>query len=54
VLLTTFTPVADVLPNFTVAPDRKPVPVMVTDVPPVVVPAAGEIPLTFGAGLAGA
>ena len=54
VLLTTFTPVADVLPNLTVAPDRKPVPVMVTAVPPAVVPVAGEIPLTFGAGLAGA
>ena len=51
VLLTTVTPVADVPPNFTVAPVRKPVPVMVTAVPPAVVPDAGEIEATVGAGL---
>ena len=39
VLLFTVTAVAAVPPKLTVAPDRKPVPVMVTDVPPVVVPA---------------
>jgi hypothetical protein len=50
VLLTTVTPVADVPPIFTVAPERKPVPVMVTAVPPEVAPEAGEIELTFGAG----
>ncbi len=52
VLLLTLTPVADVPPNFTVAPVRKPVPVMVTDVPPAVVPDTGEIELTVGAGFA--
>ena len=50
VLLATLTPVADVPPIFTVAPERKPVPVMVTDVPPEVVPDVGEIELTVGAG----
>ena len=50
VLLTTVTPVADVPPIFTVAPERKPVPVMVTAVPPEVVPDVGEIDVTFGAG----
>ena len=34
VLLTTVTPVAGVPPKLTVAPARKPVPVMVTAVPP--------------------
>ena len=53
VLLLTLTPVADVPPNFTVAPARKPVPVMVTDVPPAVVPETGEIELTVGAGFTG-
>ena len=52
VLLTTVTPVAAVPPRLTVAPARKPVPVMVTGVPPAVVPEAGETPLTVGAGLA--
>ena len=48
--LTIFTPVAEVLPNFTVAPERKPVPVMVTAAPPEVVPVVGEIAVTVGAG----
>ena len=51
VLLTTITPVAVVPPSFTVAPARKPVPAMVTAVPPTVVPVTGEIALTVGAGL---
>jgi hypothetical protein len=50
VLLATVTEVADVPPTFTVAPERKPVPVMVTDVPPEVLPDVGEIELTVGAG----
>jgi hypothetical protein len=49
--LTTVIPVADVPPTLTVAPDRKPVPVIATAVPPAVVPEAGEILLTVGAGL---
>ena len=51
VLLTTVTPVADVPPSLTVAPARKPVPVMLTAVPPAVVPDVGVIELTVGAGL---
>ena len=50
-LLTTVTPVAEVPPNLTDAPERNPVPVMVTDVPPAVVPEAGDILLIVGAGL---
>jgi hypothetical protein len=50
VLLTTLTAVAEVVPNLTVAPERKPVPVIVTAVPPAVVPDVGVIPLTVGAG----
>lgn len=50
VLLTTFTPVAAVPPRLTVAPDRKPVPVMVTLVPPGAGPEFGAIEFTFGAG----
>ena len=50
-LLTTVTPVAEVPPNLTDAPERNPVPVMVTDVPPAVVPDAGDILLMVGAGL---
>ena len=50
VLLTTVTPVAAVPPSFTVAPERKPVPVIVTGVPPLVVPLVGEIEVTVGAG----
>ena len=34
--------------NFTVAPDAKPVPVIVTVVPPVVGPAFGLTPVTVG------
>ena len=48
--LTTVTPVADVPPRLTVAPAEKPVPVIVTDVPPLVLPEVGEIELTVGAG----
>ena len=47
---TTTTPVAAVPPNLTVAPVRKPVPVMVTGVPPAVVPEVGVIAVTVGAG----
>ena len=49
VLLATVTPVAAVPPIVTVAPDTKFVPVMVTGVPPSVVPDVGEIELTPGA-----
>ena len=42
VLFTTVIPVADVPPTFTVAPDKNPVPMMVT---------AGVIEATLGAGL---
>jgi len=48
--LTTFTAVAAVPPILTVAPVRNPVPVIVTGVPPAVVPDTGEIPDTVGAG----
>ena len=41
--------VAAVPPKVTVAPLKKPVPVMVTDVPPVVDPEVGEIAVTVGA-----
>jgi hypothetical protein len=50
VLLATFTLVAAVPPNVTLAPDRNPVPVMLIDVPPAVVPEVGEIALIVGAG----
>ena len=40
--------VAAVVPNFTVALDVKPVPVIVTDVPPAVGPAVGLSPVTVG------
>jgi hypothetical protein len=46
----TVTLVADVPLSFTVAPVRKPVPVMVTAVPPLVVPELGVIAVTVGAG----
>jgi hypothetical protein len=42
--------VADALPNFTVAPLAKFVPVIVTAVPPAVVPLLGLTPVTVGAG----
>ena len=51
VLPTIFTPVAAVPPKLTVAPARKPVPVIVTEVPPFAVPVFGEIDVTVGAGL---
>ena len=51
VLFTSATLVADVPPSFTVAPARKPVPVMVTAVPPAAGPVLGVIAVTVGAGL---
>ena len=51
VALTTVTPVAGVPPRLTLAPGRKPVPVMVTAVPPVTLPLLGVIALTVGGGL---
>jgi hypothetical protein len=51
VLLVTTTLVAAVPPNVTVAPLRKPVPVMVTEVPPAELPEFGETLVTVGAGL---
>ena len=50
VLPTTTTLVAAVPPTETVAPERKPVPVIETAVPPAVVPEVGEMPVTVGAG----
>ena len=50
VLLTTTTFVAAVLPNVTVAPEAKFVPVMVTLVPPAVGPELGDTFVTVGAG----
>ena len=52
VLLATFTPVAAVPPKVTRAPLRKFVPVIVTAVPPDVVPEFGAIAVTLGAGFA--
>ena len=52
-LFTRTTPVADVPPSFTVMPAKKPVPVMVTAVPPLVVPELGVIEVTVGAELDG-
>ena len=43
VALTTGTPVAAAPPKVTVAPGMKPVPVIVTGVPPTVEPEVGEI-----------
>jgi len=48
VALTTTTLVAAVAPNVTVAPAAKFVPVIVTAVPPAVVPLFGDTPLTVG------
>ena len=48
VLLTTTTLVAAALPNVTVAPVAKFVPVIVTAVPPATGPAFGEMLLTAG------
>ena len=50
VALTTVTFVAAVPPIVTDAPDTKPVPVSVTEVPPADVPDEGEIAVTVGAG----
>ena len=50
VLFTTVTPVAAVPPRLTVAPVKKPVPVIVMAVPPAVLPEAGAMPVTVGAG----
>jgi len=50
VLLTTTTFVAAVPPSVTVAPVRKPVPVIVTAVAPAAGPEVGEIEVTVGAG----
>jgi len=50
VLLATATFVADVPPNFTVAPETKFVPVIVTPVPPAVDPEFGDTDVTVGAG----
>jgi hypothetical protein len=52
VLLTTVTPVAAVVPNFTVAPFTKFAPVIVTDVPPPAGPLFGETAVTVGAAAA--
>jgi hypothetical protein len=51
ILLATLTPVAAVPPIVTVAPDKKPDPLIVTAVPPAVVPDVGEIEVTVGAAL---
>ena len=51
VALFTVTPVAAVPPNATVAPDAKPVPEMVTVVPPAAGPLDGLTPDTVGAGM---
>jgi hypothetical protein len=48
--LTTATPVAAVLPKVTVAPLRKPLPVIVTAVPPLADPDVGEMDVMLGAG----
>src|SRR5215471_4266677 len=48
VLLTTTTLIADALPNVTVAPDAKFVPVIVTAVPPATGPLFGETLVTVG------
>jgi hypothetical protein len=53
VALATVTPLAAVPPNDTVAPAANPVPLIVTAVPPAVVPEDGETPLTAGATGAG-
>jgi hypothetical protein len=43
------TPVAEALPNFTVVPEMKPVPVMVTLTPPIVRPLFGLMEVMVGA-----
>ncbi|HEX9040945.1 MAG TPA: hypothetical protein VF838_07930, partial [Trebonia sp.] len=47
---TTLTPVPALAPNDTVSPAAKPVPLIVTTVPPAAGPLTGESPLTAGAG----
>jgi hypothetical protein len=51
VLFTTVAAVAAVPPTLTVAPAWNPVPVMVTAVPPLIVPEFGEMEVTVGAGV---
>ena len=46
----TVTAVAVTVPNITVADEVKPVPVMATDVPPLVEPLVGLIAVTVGKG----
>ena len=53
VLLISVTLVAALPPRLTLAPARKPVPVIVTAVPPLMVPDLGVIEVTVGAGLGG-
>src|ERR1044072_2443671 len=50
--LTTLTLVADAPPNVTVAPVMKPVPLMVTDLPPAVLPDGGVTDVTLPIGCA--
>ena len=50
VVLTTDMPVADVPPKVTAVMLAKPVPVIVTDVPPLAGPLLGEQLVTVGAG----
>ena len=45
----TLTLVAAVPPKLTVSPELKPLPLMVTPVPPAVVPEVGVTPVTVGA-----
>ena len=54
VALATTTPVAGTPPRLTVAPDTKPVPVIVIDVPPTDGPSAGDTATTVGAAAASA
>ncbi len=42
------TELAELKPNFTVAAETKPVPVIVTEVPPAVGPALGDTAVTLG------
>jgi hypothetical protein len=49
----TVTAVAVTVPNITVAPDTKPVPVIATEVPPLVGPLVGLMNVTVGLGDAG-
>ena len=50
--LTTVTPVAGVVPKSTVVAPVKPVPVIVTRVPPAAGPLVGLMPVTVGAATA--